>query len=122
MLKMCASRRPALPQGPAEFGLYGIDKRLDAVQVLGIEQYGVAHSMGSSHGISRIIRLAYHEDPAYVPLLKRAYELWRELEHDTHTVMTALLRSLLSLLQDCKPCVQPNNGAAAQSHANSARD
>ena len=56
------------------------------MQVLGIEQYNVAHGMGSSHGISRIIRLAYHEEPAYVPLLKRAYQLWRELEHDTERV------------------------------------
>jgi sarcosine oxidase len=36
--------------------------------------------MGSSHGITRIIRLAYAEDPSYVPLLHRAYALWRELE------------------------------------------
>lgn len=56
-------------------------------QVLGIEQYGVAHHLGSSHGISRIIRLAYHEDPAYVPLLKRAYELWQELERETNQVL-----------------------------------
>ena len=35
---------------------------------------------GSSHGITRIIRLAYYEDPSYVPLLRRAYELWRDLE------------------------------------------
>ena len=34
--------------------------------------------MGSSHGLTRIIRLAYHEDPSYVPLLRRAYALWRE--------------------------------------------
>ena len=57
------------------------------LQVLGIEQFGVAHYMGSSHGISRIIRLAYHEDPAYVPLLQRAYELWRELEQETKKVV-----------------------------------
>jgi sarcosine oxidase len=37
--------------------------------------------MGSSHGLTRIIRLAHHEDPFYVPLLRRAYALWRELEH-----------------------------------------
>ena len=59
-------------------------------QVLGIEQYSVAHHLGSSHGISRIIRLAYHEDPAYVPLLKRAYELWQELEHETKQVLCVL--------------------------------
>ncbi len=49
-------------------------------RVLGLEQFGVAHEMGSSHGLTRIIRLAYYEDPAYVPLLRRSYELWRELE------------------------------------------
>ena len=38
------------------------------------------NEQGSSHGVTRIIRLAYYEDPSYVPLLRRAYELWRELE------------------------------------------
>ena len=36
--------------------------------------------MGSSHGVNRIIRLAYFEHPSYVPILRRAYELWRETE------------------------------------------
>jgi len=40
----------------------------------------VPNERGSSHGITRIIRLAYYEDPSYVPLLRRAYELWRDLE------------------------------------------
>jgi sarcosine oxidase len=48
--------------------------------VLGLERYDIPHAMGSSHGISRIIRLPYYEAPAYVPLLRRAYELWREAE------------------------------------------
>jgi sarcosine oxidase len=49
-------------------------------RVLGLDRYPVPHELGSSHGVTRIIRLAYYEDPAYVPLLLRAYELWRELE------------------------------------------
>lgn len=49
-------------------------------KVLGLEQFDIPHASGSSHGINRIIRLAYYEDPSYVPLLKRAYELWRELQ------------------------------------------
>jgi sarcosine oxidase len=49
-------------------------------RVLGLEQFSPLHEQGSSHGLSRIIRLAYHEDPSYVPLLRRAYELWHELE------------------------------------------
>ena len=49
-------------------------------RVLGLEQYEMLHERGSSHGLTRIIRLAYHEDPSYVPLLRRSYELWHELE------------------------------------------
>ena len=52
------------------------------LQVLGIEQFDIAHRNGSSHGLSRIIRLAYHEECAYVPLLRRSYELWRQLQQD----------------------------------------
>lgn len=48
--------------------------------VLGLEQFTAVHALGSSHGKSRIIRQAYYEDPAYVPLVLRAYELWSELE------------------------------------------
>ena len=50
------------------------------VRVLGLERFDIPHAMGSSHGFNRIIRLAYFEDPSYVPLLRRAYENWRELE------------------------------------------
>lgn len=49
-------------------------------RVLGLEQFEPLHEQGSSHGLTRIIRLAYHEDPSYVPLLRRSYELWHELE------------------------------------------
>lgn len=49
-------------------------------KVLGIEQYDIPHTYGSSHGHTRIIRLAYYEHPSYVPLLQRAYELWEEIE------------------------------------------
>lgn len=49
-------------------------------RVLGVEQFGIPHEMGSSHGLTRIIRLAYYENSGYVPLLQRAFELWRELE------------------------------------------
>ena len=44
-------------------------------RVLGLERFDVPHEMGSSHGITRVIRLAYFEDPSYVVLLRRAYEL-----------------------------------------------
>ena len=50
------------------------------LRVLGLERYDLLHEHGSSHGLTRIIRLAYWEDPSYVALLRRSYELWRELE------------------------------------------
>ena len=53
------------------------------LRVLGLERYDIPHAMGSSHGVTRIIRLPYYEDPSYVPLLRRAYENWRALEAAT---------------------------------------
>jgi len=49
-------------------------------RVLGIEQFELGHDRGSSHGESRAIRLGHFEHPSYVPLARRAYENWRELE------------------------------------------
>lgn len=50
------------------------------VRVLGIERFAPGHDRGSSHGKSRVIRIGYFEHPSYVPLLRRTYALWRELE------------------------------------------
>jgi sarcosine oxidase len=64
-------------------------------RVLGLERFTPAHDRGSSHGRSRVIRQAYFEDPAYVPLVLRAYELWRDAERaagaDLLTVTGALM-------------------------------
>lgn len=48
--------------------------------VLGLERFDIPNAMGSSHGVNRIIRMAYFEHPSYVPLLRRSYQLWRKLE------------------------------------------
>jgi sarcosine oxidase len=64
-------------------------------RVLGIEQFAAVHDRGSSHGESRIIRQAYYENPAYVPLLQRAYELWRQLEQDTGTNLLQMTGGLM---------------------------
>jgi len=69
----------------AAYHLAGRGKR-----VLGLERHTPAHDRGSSHGESRIIRQAYFEDPAYVPLLLRAYELWERLEEETGEVLMTL--------------------------------
>lgn len=51
-------------------------------RVLILDQFAEGHENGSSHGITRIIRLAYFEHPSYVPLLSRAFELWRDLQDE----------------------------------------
>ena len=63
-------------------------------RVLGLEQFVPGHDQGSSHGQTRIIRQAYYEHPAYVPLVKRAYERWYDLEQ----------RQGIHLLTTC-PCL-----------------
>lgn len=50
------------------------------LSVLGLERFWPAHDQGSGHGETRIVRQSYFEGPAYVPLLRRAYEGWHELE------------------------------------------
>jgi sarcosine oxidase len=50
------------------------------LRVLGLEHFNIPHDQGSSHGVTRIIRLAYYEHPSYLPLLMRGYELWRDLQ------------------------------------------
>ena len=67
--------------GMGSAALYHLAQR--GCKALGIEQFEVPHEMGSSHGLTRIIRLAYYEDPSYVPLLRRAYELWDQLERES---------------------------------------
>jgi sarcosine oxidase len=49
-------------------------------RALGLERFDIPHERGSYHGLTRIIRLAYYEHPGYVPLLVRAFELWRETQ------------------------------------------
>lgn len=50
------------------------------VDVLGIERFDVPHARGSSHGLTRIIRLSQYEDPAYVPLVERALDRWQDID------------------------------------------
>lgn len=64
--------------------------------VLGIEQFGPVHHLGASSGKTRIIRQAYFEDPAYVPMLLRAYELWRDLERETGQELMRLTGLLMA--------------------------
>lgn len=73
---------------------YHLAKR--GVKVLGIEQFGIGHDRGSSHGESRIIRKAYFEHPDYVPLAIKAYDLWRTLESECGEELMRLTGVLLA--------------------------
>jgi len=70
-------------------------------RVLGLEQHQPAHDKGSSHGGSRIIRQTYFEDPGYVPLLLRAYELWEKLAADARRDVYRLTGGLFIGPPDC---------------------
>jgi sarcosine oxidase len=61
--------------------LYALARR--GRRVIGIDRFEPGHPLGSSYGESRIIRMAYYEDPVYVPLLRLAYQAWERLESHT---------------------------------------
>ncbi len=78
--------------GMGSAALYHLARR--GLRVLGLERFAIAHDRGSSHGVTRIIRLAYLEHPSYVPLLRRAYELWRELQAEARETLLFVTGSL----------------------------
>ncbi len=53
------------------------------LRVLGVDRFDPPHAMGSSHGGSRVIRLAYFEHEGYVPLLREAFESFDRLSRDS---------------------------------------
>jgi sarcosine oxidase len=58
-------------------------------RVLGIDQFSPPHTMGSSHGETRITRLAVGEGMDFVPIVMRSHEIWREIEAITgQAIMT----------------------------------
>lgn len=61
--------------------LYQLARR--GKRVLGVDQFVPPHALGSTHGDSRITRLATGEGGQYVPLVRRSHELWREIERAT---------------------------------------
>lgn len=60
---------------------YQLAKR--GARVLGIDQYDPPHAFGSSHGDTRITRIACGEGPEYSAFAARSHEIWRALEAET---------------------------------------
>jgi sarcosine oxidase len=56
-------------------------------RAVGFDAHTPPHNQGSSHGESRMIREAYFEDPCYVPLVRRAYDLWHQLAAESRTTI-----------------------------------
>jgi sarcosine oxidase len=81
--------------------------------VIGLEQFDPVHDLGSSHGKTRMIRKAYFEDPAYVPLVLRAYELWRKLEHETGEEILRIT-GVLSVGEETSEIIRGTRRAASQ--------
>ena len=95
----CGARAPRV----AVIGLGSVGSmatwRLSArgAEVVGFEQFALGHGCGAHGGESRAFRTAYFEDPAYVPMIRRAHLLWRELEQSTDGVPLLTLSGLLML-------------------------
>src|ERR671931_580633 len=82
-------------------------------RVLGLEQFTPGHTRGSSHGETRIIRLAYFEHPDYVALLSRAYDLWGELQQQAGVELLRITGGLF---------IGPRDGAVFSGSLRSARE
>jgi sarcosine oxidase len=80
--------------------------------VAAFDRFTPPHSHGSSHGLSRIFRQAYWEDPRYVYLLLRARELWHQLEQDSGTQLLHTIGGLM---------IGPKDGQLVSRSAESAR-
>ena len=81
-------------------------------RVLAFDAFTPPHDHGSSHGLTRIYRQAYWEDPRYVHLLLRAHELWRKLERDSGLPLLHTTGALM---------IGPANGQLVPRSAESAR-
>jgi sarcosine oxidase len=83
------------------------------LRAIGIEQADVPNDRGSSHGASRAIRLAYFEDPRYVPLLRAAWSMWEAL--DASVRESLLVRTgCLNLGAPDHPCIRGVERAVAE--------
>jgi len=78
-------------------------------RVLGLDRYDPPHAWGSSHGGTRLIRCAVGEGEAYVPLVARSHEIWRELEQEAG----------VELLVQCGALILASESGPARVHGKS---
>jgi sarcosine oxidase len=90
--------------------------------VLGIDRFHPPHELGSTHGETRITRLAVGEGSRYVPFVKRSHELWREIERETGESLMTLTGGLVMAVEGAARCHGADDFlattvAAAREHA-----
>ena len=83
------------------------------VQVVCFDRHSPPHTLGSSHGESRIIRTAYFEGAWYVPLVQEAFPLWRDLEHESGARLLTMTGALMIGPQSAEAVVGAQAAAAA---------
>jgi sarcosine oxidase len=76
------------------------------VRAIGVDRFAPPHTMGSSHGESRITRLAVGEGDAYAPIVRRSHALWREIENESSE----------TLLSECGGLIMTSAIGAARHH------
>ncbi|MFV1988363.1 MAG: N-methyl-L-tryptophan oxidase [Gemmatimonadota bacterium] len=83
------------------------------LSVLGLDRFHPPHSMGSSHGGTRVIREAYYRNSLYQPLVEAAFRSWRDLEARTGTHLMTPTGALM---------IGPPDGRVFAGSLGSARD
>jgi len=98
--------------------LYQLAKR--GARVMGIDRFAPPHEQGSSHGDTRITRLAIGEGAHYTPLVKRSHAIWRDIEHETGADLLTQCGELIISSDDRKSSVHVEG--FFQNTVNAARD
>jgi len=80
--------------------VYQLAKR--GSNVLGLDQFSPPHTKGSTHGETRITRLAIGEGEEYVDFAVRSHEIWREIERETGKALLFSVGGLIISSPDSK--------------------
>jgi sarcosine oxidase len=83
------------------------------VSVIGIDRFEPPHPYGSTHGDTRITRIAIGEGPEYVPLVRRSHELWREIEEQSGVALLSVVGGLVLAPADSEFLAQTRACAVA---------
>lgn len=90
-------------------------ERGSPAQILGIDQFSVPNTIGSSQGMSRITRQAYYEGEEYIPLIRRSLELIKEIQSEAEQRLFKLTGALFVESTD-EPSFIPKIELSAKKH------